>query len=112
MMYDADRGDEARRAVEAAKAICATCPVIDECRDWVGLTEAPLDGQNVTAGMNAVEQTEYRKQRKAEREAIRAARIPPCGTATAILRHRDLGETCRYCADVESRRRTKGRVDA
>lgn len=47
---EAERGAKRHRREEAAKAICATCPVIDKCREhalsvqepygvWGGLTE-------------------------------------------------------------------------
>lgn len=47
---EGERGAARRRRAEAAKAICATCPVIEECRDhslavrepygvWGGLSE-------------------------------------------------------------------------
>lgn len=47
---EGERGSARRRRDEAAKAICATCPVIDQCREhslrvrepygvWGGLTE-------------------------------------------------------------------------
>lgn len=48
---EAERGLKRQRREERAKAVCATCPVIDRCRDhalavqepygvWGGLTEA------------------------------------------------------------------------
>lgn len=111
MMYDADKHD-APEAIARAKEVCAICPVIAECRDWVGLAREALVGQNVTAGMNADEQRLYRSTRLADRAAIKAAAIPPCGTAKAMIRHRELGESCYYCNDIESRRRVKPMVDA
>ena len=47
---EGERGGTRRRRAEAAKAICATCPVIDKCREyalkahepygvWGGMTE-------------------------------------------------------------------------
>lgn len=48
---EAERGAKRHRREEAAKALCATCPVIDQCREhalrvqepygvWGGLTES------------------------------------------------------------------------
>jgi WhiB family transcriptional regulator, redox-sensing transcriptional regulator len=48
--------------VDAAKAICAICPVADECAEWA--LAHPLDGAQfgVWGGMSAPERKDWRRR--------------------------------------------------
>lgn len=47
---------------EIARDICATCPVLEQCRDWVLSTTEPVYG--ITAGMTRREQGQTRRYLK------------------------------------------------
>lgn len=111
MFYDVHPAD-AQIAIERAKAVCAQCPVIDECREWIGLSLSPMVGPNVTAGMDLQEQVVYRQSRRHEREEIRARMPKRCGTVQGLRRHRELGEECSICEEAVKMLRRKHSVDA
>lgn len=64
------RGDNA--GVARARAICATCPVLDECKEWsLGFSEWQMNG--ITGGMSVRERARIRRERKmASRELVPA----------------------------------------
>lgn len=97
MFYEAHDSGAANIATAKAKAICDTCPVIDDCRDWIALDpKGPVD-QSIVAGLTFNEQVVLRRQRRAERDAAKAAVTPPCGTRRGWERHQERGESCQYC---------------
>ncbi|MGL4173635.1 MAG: WhiB family transcriptional regulator [Actinomycetota bacterium] len=53
---EAERGVKRQRRDEAAKAICATCPVIRQCRDHALLVGEPY---GVWGGMSETERLSY-----------------------------------------------------
>jgi len=59
----------------AARAICAECPVVDECRDY-GVAHEPRWG--IWGGLNA-------KERRDERRARKAAAVDPIGDLFARI---------------------------
>lgn len=110
----------ARQRVAAAKAICAQCPVIDQCRAWVLGEDMDPCPWGVVAGMIPQERNANRRERgvnvAAQRGAANAAR---CGTTSGHKRHRRLMEPiCPMCAaawsayvvDARRRRREAARL--
>ncbi|MDO5747571.1 MAG: WhiB family transcriptional regulator [Actinomycetaceae bacterium] len=53
---EGERGGTRRRRAEAAKAICMTCPVINECRDYALSTHEPY---GVWGGMSEEERRDW-----------------------------------------------------
>lgn len=58
---DAERGPSRRNREEAAKALCATCPVLRECREHALRVEEPY---GVWGGLTINERAEIINQRK------------------------------------------------
>jgi hypothetical protein len=73
-----------------AKTMCAYCPVIRQCTDWVlGLTPRQDPG-GIRAGMNVMQRNRARRQRlRAANEAKRAQAEPPAP------------KPCRTCGDTK-----------
>lgn len=64
-----ERGPAARRQIWQAKAVCASCPVMAECREY-GMTE----GYGVWGGLSTSERREIRaREIQHERELARYA---------------------------------------
>lgn len=64
---EGERGGTRRRRAEAAKAICATCPVINECREYALAAHEPY---GVWGGMSEEERRDYLQQhRRLERRS-------------------------------------------
>lgn len=53
------QGDPTAPALE----ICATCPVLAECREWVTKDPDPLGHQGIAGGLTAKRRRQLRKQR-------------------------------------------------
>jgi len=67
------RGRETRAAVEAMKATCATCPVMDACNAWT-LDDASTDRlPGVVAGLDITERRSRRRTAAALRRATTTA---------------------------------------
>lgn len=49
------------RAIAAAKDICATCPLLEECRDWVLSIKDQTEVYGVVAGMTLSERRSARR---------------------------------------------------
>ncbi len=60
-----ERQDEKQRRIEAAKAICATCPVLEGCLEWA------LNNPTAAGVNNAI----WGGKTKSERTALRAERL-------------------------------------
>jgi WhiB family redox-sensing transcriptional regulator len=90
------RGENALQ--ELARAICATCPVLEQCRQWVLENPQPY---GVWAGMAGKEISEARKRAGIIRTG------PVCGTRTKFV----AGCRCDLCrmANRENQRRVKRR---
>lgn len=63
-----ERGDKA--TVRQAKAICASCPVLDPCLDDALLE--PYDNHGIRAGMSAKDRQRERRRRGMTRDARRS----------------------------------------
>lgn len=91
-------GDTVR--AEAAKAICARCPVWDECLTWA--TEQHEEG--VWGGTTEDERRPRRSRRK------RNGPVPTaqCGSESGARRHRKFKQrVCALCRDAEKRARDR-----
>ena len=92
LFFPDGQGD--RRAIEARK-ICARCPILDRCRDYI--TEAErVEGRifGIWSGMTDRERGDAREQP--------AGQLKPCGTVAAYARHNVNGETpCEACIDAK-----------
>jgi WhiB family redox-sensing transcriptional regulator len=55
-----ETGLAARRQVAAAKAVCARCPVMDQCRDWAVRTGQP---EGIWGGTTPDERRHLRRRR-------------------------------------------------
>ena len=85
-----ERGGNSKAQVRQAKAICATCPVLDECRQY-GLEGREKYG--IWGGMTEFERRQYLRTHVVPRRIVHTH-----GTAAAIRRHRYLGEPlCAQC---------------
>jgi WhiB family redox-sensing transcriptional regulator len=81
-MFFAERGDSG--TIKRAKAVCAGCPVRDECLEY-GLHER----FGIWGGLAPKERREPKRARAA---------IAACGTDSGYFRHRRLGQTpCDAC---------------
>lgn len=58
---DSERGKSKRMREAAAKAVCVTCPVIEQCLSWAMTVGEPY---GVWGGMTADERQELRGQRR------------------------------------------------
>jgi WhiB family redox-sensing transcriptional regulator len=86
-------------AIAAAKAICATCPVIESCKQWA-LTPLP-NGADAAYGMIAAGMT------PGERSLLQGQRLGPeatdCGTNAGYQWHLRQGEpTCAECKQAHA----------
>lgn len=87
MTVSEKRSSPAREA--KAKAICANCPVIDQCRQWAMQTPDPAVAL-VAGGLTP-------KERNALHNRPRA-KTAECGTDSGWYKHRRLNEpTCQPC---------------
>jgi len=86
----------AQAQADVARAVCHSCPVMDECREWA--LDNLADG--VAGGLTEKERRTIRRRPRG-----RTAELSPCGTEAAVRRHQRNGETCRVCLDAQQRRR-------
>ncbi|EEH63671.1 transcription factor WhiB [Gleimia coleocanis DSM 15436] len=63
---EGERGSTRRRRAEAAKAICATCPVLEQCREYALKVQEPY---GIWGGMSEEERREYLASQKRRRTA-------------------------------------------
>lgn len=63
---EGERGSSRRRRAENAKAICATCPVLKQCRDYALSIAEPY---GIWGGMSEEERREYLITQRAGRTA-------------------------------------------
>lgn len=82
-----------------AKAICATCPVIEACRDFA-LTNRERVG--IWGGMSAHERRDYLRTHDVPMRKT----LAPHGSAAAIRRHQRADEplcrTCQWALDTDN----------
>jgi hypothetical protein len=104
------RGHRVAVAVAKAKAICAVCPVIAECRAWALTLPDPAAWHGGGGGMVAGGLTP--KERTAERTGTRYVRVSHCGSTSSYYRHFRNGEQpCRACLDAYNAAATQRRRD-
>jgi WhiB family redox-sensing transcriptional regulator len=82
-----------RNQIAEAKAVCARCPVMDQCREWALAT-------GVDAGIwGGLDWEELRLQRRRDRRGRGRPALSPCGTPAAYRRHlrrqEPIDEACR-----------------
>lgn len=83
---------DGRKAVDAARAICATCPVQAECLNYVMNGTGGWQEFGVWAG------TSPEERRILRRGGRPLPRRPPCGTTSGYQSHRRCGEPpCQAC---------------
>jgi WhiB family redox-sensing transcriptional regulator len=102
LFYPEDYGNEAAQLAKAnaAKAICATCPVLRDCGRWAILRPEPF---GIWGGMTARERGRVRK-RLGKRATLVGRELQPCGTPAAIRRHQRHKEPlCRACVREQAR---------
>jgi hypothetical protein len=75
---------------EVLAPICAVCPVLDECRNFVARTALPVT-EHFIAGMTPAQASRFRHGRD-NREWRRFHHRPPCGTRAAYTLHLEYGE--------------------
>jgi hypothetical protein len=81
---------------EAARNVCAGCPVVDECLTYA--LENALD-YGIFGGLTGDQRKELGRPRKRAFTPTRSA----CGTAAGYRRHLRYGEdACRDCKDAEA----------
>ena len=127
-------GERPREAAEReikAKAICATCPHLDECRRWaidnpdtIGDTQAPHDNRTsatyvgqIIGGTAFTDRYAIRSGRAVQRRKLEAVRpdrrpLPPIvhGTVAGFAAHVRRGETpCEACRTERNSERTRSR---
>ena len=106
-----ERGDA--NLIKAAKAICATCPVKDQCRDY-GLNEhRRFDLDGIFGGLTKIERLRIlrsenlprRRQSPVDRRfSIDEYLLRPCGTTSAYMRHLRRNEIpCHACKAAHAR---------
>lgn len=84
-------------AVDKAKEICQSCPVIDECRRYGLIISAQVEDHSILGGLAPEERHELIGYEMRYRERHR--RVQPCGTRAARMRHLRRGEpVCHQCA--------------
>lgn len=65
---DNERGMARATREQRAKAICRTCPVLDQCREHALAVQEPY---GIWGGLGEIERREmFRQQRRAPREAV------------------------------------------
>jgi WhiB family redox-sensing transcriptional regulator len=113
---DQERGAARRRREAEAKAVCAACPVLAECREealrkkiphgvWGGLSE---DEREEMATRRAKEAAEAAAAVEAGEESVSTGGL--CGTWSGITWHRKLHEKlCDRCKTFSSAERAIGR---
>ncbi len=81
---EGERGSTRRRRAANAKAICATCPVIEQCRSYALAAQEPY---GIWGGMTEEERREeIRSSGRGRRVSYRASFVG-CGIATAMPHH-------------------------
>ena len=78
---EGERGSTRRRRAANAKAICATCPVIEQCRSYALAAQEPY---GIWGGMTEEERREEIRSSGRGRRVSERASIFRCGIATAV----------------------------
>ena len=78
---EGERGSTRRRRAANAKAICATCPVIEQCRSYALAAQEPY---GIWGGMTEEERREEIRSSGRGRRVSKRAAIVRCGIATAV----------------------------
>ncbi|GAA4706508.1 WhiB family transcriptional regulator [Streptomyces youssoufiensis] len=73
-----------------ARAICRTCPLLTPCRTYARNTP------DLTGTWGALTRTPH--------HPTRPPTTPPCGTLSALRRHRRTGQTCTPCENAHATR--------
>lgn len=91
-----------RQSTRPAKAICAECPVVDECREYA-LGVPALQG--VWGGLSENERDRLRKRR-----GVSFVAVAQCGTRSGYDRHQRRGEkACPECMAANAAKKTRWR---
>lgn len=93
LMMDPAPGDEI--GVAFAKALCAGCPVLDQCRTWMSTLDRKTDPGGVLAGTTLEERVGHDPDRKVCRRCWHAR---PRSAFTPNSRAGDLRSWCRVCS--------------
>lgn len=101
MFPDEPNTKDQTRAINQAKAVCAECPVLAQCRDWALAVTNKIEG-GVIAGMYEDELAHARRTTVQRRAQNRARR---CGTPTAYAAHLANGERCDVCLEAHNRKK-------
>lgn len=89
-------------AIDRALAICAGCPVRDQCADWaIHLPESIRVRYCVVGGMTPGDLNRARKTKAAQRER-RYRHRPKCGSRYSYRLHLEFGEDCTLCREVNT----------
>jgi WhiB family transcriptional regulator, redox-sensing transcriptional regulator len=75
-----ERKPEKDRREGAARALCAACPVRQQCLDYALLVQEP---HGIWGGMNEMERRRVLRQRAAESEPVAAAAVSGQGAGSA-----------------------------
>lgn len=103
-LWDDEPTHRDQDAIRAAKQICASCPVLEECRAHALLTAEPA---GIWGGFTEQERNLILKRNP--RPSTRERKLLPCGTEGAFHRHTRRGEPidkpCREAALAAQRKR-------
>lgn len=96
-LFFGDSGDHAKDA----KEVCATCSVLEQCREWA-LSEYLPSG--VCGGMTPKERRRLRREANASKVLTGPENLPAaCGTDSGYYRHRrEHSATCAECRAAHS----------
>lgn len=90
-----------RLAIDRALAICASCPVREQCADWaIHEPDAIRVRYCVVGGMTPGDLNRARKTKAAQRER-RYRHRPKCGSVYAYNLHVEFGEDCAVCKEAK-----------
>ncbi|WP_441251162.1 WhiB family transcriptional regulator [Kitasatospora sp. McL0602] len=92
---DGERGPAVQARAEAARALCARCPIAAECRQ--------LGRETYSLGMWGGEDEDQRQQHQPRRSNYGGGRRPgECGTPSTYKRHLKRGEHCDECRQANT----------
>jgi WhiB family redox-sensing transcriptional regulator len=111
LFFAEGHGDHVKFAIADAKAICAACPVITQCRQWALDTRQE---HGVYGGIDAAQRRAIRRSKQPPRAMPRGGRkLAECGTRAAWERHRRNGEPIdELCATQGRHSRDRAHRDA
>lgn len=85
--------------IEAAKALCDACPVLDQCREWVLSVPAKEDIGGYKGGLTKNQRDKIRRERANANPEKRCPRCTETKPATAFHRNAKRGDgRASYCA--------------